>query len=1007
MNLRNRAFLECAAVLIAATAAGLAGCQSGSEQPIPGDGHDFISDNPQSANNSGGEEDGGTATGGEAAPSAGDDNSASDPERAISEADIIQIHENKLYALSQYGGLSIIDISVPDQLTLLGRYAGTGGTPFEMYFQDGVVYAMFNAWGEYVWDAANGTYEWAQSSHIEALDVDDPGNVVQLGSFNLPGAISDSRIVGDVLYAVTYENGYCWDCNNTPTTAITSLRVGNPASIAVADQLTFSESDPYGYGWKRSVSATAERMYVAGVEWDGNGEGHSTIQIVDISDPQGDLVLGASVEAAGQIENRWQMDEHEGVLRVISQPGIWWSDSVPAVQTFTVTSSQSIQPLGYLDLVLPMPETLRSVRFDGERGYAITAEQTDPLFTIDLSNPAQPVQMGELVMPGWVYHMEPRGNRIIALGFDNADPEGSLNVSLFDVSDMSNPTMIKRVGFGGDWANLAEDQDRIHKAFTILDDQGLILVPYAGWDYDSNGYCGSYQSGIQLVDFTQNSLTKRGIAESRGQARRAFLHGERLFAVSDDEVRTFDIDNRSAPQQTASKTLATISNQSVQVGDMVARLSADWWTSAARIELVPAATPDQAAAIGSVDLGSVTSSQGCYSYGLYNARLFANGQHVYLVWPNDMGDAARVLAVDVTNPQSPTLAGQTEVPLSPNDLWGYYGPIVTSGDVVVKAGNALVFRRTDAQPYYYGYDYPYGPMNPPGASTQEAWLEVVDLSNPGQPTHSATVALPEASGHTPLRVDGSTVLLSHWVPLPEDDTKARFYLDRVNLTVPGLPVVLQPVNVPGSLVSFDGSTGRLLTVDYQRLTQPTVSYEECYTTFGYDAIFEPIVPDSWTGPGICRSVKRSLKLAQIQGHLATLLDSHALEDGTSLSSAFVGEDRVFFPAQNQVWYDVAGPYWTGSKLFVVGGMNDGALAVEELSSEELGYASPVAVHGNTLLSTGWAPTGLWTLDASDLDNLAYEQKAELRGYVNHITVVGDKALCSLGSYGLETVDLAD
>src|SRR5690606_33223400 len=125
--------------------------------------------------------------------------------------------------------------------------------------------------------------------------------------------------------------------------------------------------------------------------------------------------------------------------------------------------------------------------------YAITAEQTDPLFTIDLSNPAQPQQMGELVMPGWVYHMEPRGDRILALGFDNTDPQGSLNVSLFDVSDMTQPTMIQRVAFGGDWAGLAEDQDRIHKAFTIIDQLGLIMVPYSGWSYTDDPYgCGSY-----------------------------------------------------------------------------------------------------------------------------------------------------------------------------------------------------------------------------------------------------------------------------------------------------------------------------------------------------------------------------------------------------------------------------------------------------------------------------------------------------------------------------------
>ena len=32
-------------------------------------------------------------------------------------------------------------------------------------------------------------------------------------------------------------------------------------------------------------------------------------------------------------------------------------------------------------------EDIRSVRFDGDRGYVVTFEKTDPLFTFDLSEP--------------------------------------------------------------------------------------------------------------------------------------------------------------------------------------------------------------------------------------------------------------------------------------------------------------------------------------------------------------------------------------------------------------------------------------------------------------------------------------------------------------------------------------------------------------------------------------------------------------------------------------------
>lgn len=113
----------------------------------------------------------------------------------------------------------------------------------------------------------------------------------------------------------------------------------------------------------------------------------------------------------------------------------------------------------------------------GPRAYAITYNQTDPLFVLDLSDPAYPEQRGELHMPGFMFHLEPHGDRLLGLGVDRNDAQGSLNVSLFDVSDPDDPIMLKRVAFatpriGEDYqilnSELSEDQDRIQKAFRVL-----------------------------------------------------------------------------------------------------------------------------------------------------------------------------------------------------------------------------------------------------------------------------------------------------------------------------------------------------------------------------------------------------------------------------------------------------------------------------------------------------------------------------------------------------------
>ena len=188
--------------------------------------------------------------------------------------------------------------------------------------------------------------------------------------------------------------------------------------------------------------------------------------------------------------------------------------------------------------------------------------------------------------------MEPRGDRVLGLGFDQGNADGALHVSLFDVSDLSNPQMLSRANFGGDWGSLAEDQDRIHKAFNIMEELGLILVPFGGYDYSDESGCGRYVSGVQLIDWANDQVLARGVALQKGQARRAIMHAERMLTVSEDSVQAFDITDRDAPTSMAELPLNMRINRTVRVGDSIARFRTDWWTGSVTLEVVPAATPD-------------------------------------------------------------------------------------------------------------------------------------------------------------------------------------------------------------------------------------------------------------------------------------------------------------------------------------------------------------------------------------------------------------------------------
>jgi uncharacterized secreted protein with C-terminal beta-propeller domain len=989
--------------------AGNAPGQGPDEPQKPGDPGYFESGNPNPGESSrdGNESGSGGAT---AAPGA-EDGATGDKgaERAIEEADIFKVEGDRLYALSRTGGVSVVDVARRDKLSLLGRYDAEA-TPFEMYVKDGVIIALYADWGRYV-EEGNGKYRWVTSSQVLALDARDPKNIKKLGDFRIPGYIQDSRVVGDVLYAVAHENGYCWDCTaNKQVTNVISLNVADPRQISKIDNLRIE--DPADYSWKRSIAVNTSRIYVAGPDYSwGEDADASSIQVIDISDPAGDLQLGTSVEVDGQIQSRWQMDEKDGVLRVISQPWQWQNQASPSVQTFQVHSSKELEPLATLPMVLPRPEQLQSVRFDGDRAYAITFERTDPLFVLDLSDPAAPKQVGELEMPGWLYHMQPMGDRLLGLGFEQGNEGGSLQVSLFNVADPTKPEMLSRVNFGGDWSYLGEDQDRIHKSFNIMKDQGLILVPYGSYSWgDEGGWsCGSSESGIQLIDWKDDTLKKRGVAPQRGYARRAFMHEERLFTVSEDAVQTFDITDRDAPKATAEMPLNVNVNKVVRVGDYLARFRTDWYSNDVSLEVVPENDPNAPIPLSHLDLKSALfQEEACGYWYFYQMPMFVDGTRItlvattgdYYVWNDEAQKSEQkpgrtvVSVIDLANPSRPVVLGKKELPFS-FETWGFYGygwgaaSLPNTGAAVVKYGNDVLIQRIK----YDHQDWRLPKMT--------SAYELVDVSDPKNIEHRGTVEGPSGRGTTRMLLDGGVALSTHWEPVAGDPDRVRFFLDRFDVKSGKL---LTRINVPGALVKPDPKSDHALFVDFDAHSS-TTDVDKCYQQYGgwYD----------WRDDSSARCywVTRQLRLAKISDSRASLLDSAALPTGGYSETIALSDSRVFLVNSSDygyAWSD--GGYSeteSTTRLIVIGSLAADSL---EMKTHELkltsGWSSAVEAQGTKLLlATSYYDSHLSVVDTADLSAPKVTDKGTLDGWINDLTVDGDRALCALGEEGVQVIEL--
>lgn len=928
---------------------------------------------------------GGSGTAGPSAPGSADDD-AGEVAREIAEADIIQLQGSTLYAMSRTGGLSIIDVSQPSALKLLGRYR-TSFTPFEMYVRDGVVYAMYSDWGEFVLEeGSQDKWVWKQTSALLALDASDPARITKISEFDLPGEISDSRLVGDVLYAVTYENGTCWDCAPTPNTNVVSIDVSQPSQPIKVDQLTFDDESPE-YGWgKRSITVTTERIYVAGPEYGHAQPENSTIQVVDISDPGGALVEGTQVRVRGQITSRWQMDEYDGALRVISQPWQWWGDSTPpVVETFTVESSQKITPLAKLSMVLPMREQLRSVRFDGPRGYAVTAVQTDPLFTIDLSDPAAPKQLGELEMPGFLYHMEPRGDRLLALGYEQGNPEGSITVSLFDVSDFAKPTMLQRVNFGGTWGYLPEDQDRIHKVFKIDPENELILVPFAGYQETQGNDCSQSLNGVQLVDYVGDDLQLRGMTSSLGQARRAFIANDRLFTVADQEVAAYDIADRDAPRPLSAVPLALNVSLTLPTADKLVRLRRDWYSMDMRLEVVPLTTPDALIASTTFNLTDYLRAEhglgNCAYWFPTDEPLLTVGENVWAMI-NDYGEwsekgyaESRTLLVGFS-PATGEVTGSISLPF----VAGYWGWSDTSR--VVRGDVVMLLQQ--------GWDDNGGKRN----------LAAVDLGDPKQPRLAYSLELPTDRYYdsTGLLESGDEVITSYAESVAGKEGVVRHFALRLDVSKPLAPRLIGTYNVPGYVVDYDAATQTAITFDHQPEDIEGTSWDECRRK----------APNGWfdSVAGRCRSYSATLHRTSLAGGRVRVLDSWR-DDQLAWSTPRRGDGRLFFTQGGYYGGVVDGPgyyyglySWATQQVTVV---DTATLAHGAVSSPGVWNVLP---NGKSLILAPSAGQPLSVIDGTDATQpVVRAGDEEALGYTSHMAVRGSSVFLSQGDGGVQRMTL--
>ena len=104
-------------------------------------------------------------------------------------------------------------------------------------------------------------------------------------------------------------------------------------------------------------------------------------------------------------------------------------------------------------------------------------------------------------------------------------------------------------------------------------DAGYVVLPFSGWD----AAAGDYDNGVQLIEYSPSKLETAGAAYTKGWVERGIFVNNRIVSLTDLALAVVDYSNPLAPQVTAELTLARNVVAAQPEGSTIAEVSSDWW----------------------------------------------------------------------------------------------------------------------------------------------------------------------------------------------------------------------------------------------------------------------------------------------------------------------------------------------------------------------------------------------------------------------------------------------
>lgn len=474
----------------------------------------------------------------------------------VDEADILKTDGEYLYYVNQND--EVLIYSAEEGQTK--KVAEIGNDQAEHYFYD--LYLKEN-----LLVTVGVVYENGErSSAVVTYDISDRSSPEKVGEFRQSGEIVSSRMGGNYVYLVTSEyadsrrHSVPWvtqdgvfrkmelsDLCSVPEPKSPSYIILSSVDITSGERVQCKSKAIFGAS--EDIYCNNENLYMAASEYNEN-TGSTDTRIVRASLDGAKIGFEATGTVNGTILGQFSMDEKDGCFRVATTSR---REGMEVNNLYTLDAD--LKEMGRLT-GFARNESIRAVRYIGEKAYVITFRQVDPLFVIDLSDPMHPAIEGEVEIDGFSSLLVPvEGDRLLGIGYLTKDNgyggvyKDGLKLALFDVSDPAHLVVLDSREFSG----ISSPAQATHLALTVNEKDGYFAIPYTcdssdeavwiaedqvaaaegedGAIPEDSGTGDTLNSGILVFDVNEGIEVLDAHALSRSSLQRGAYIGDWIYAL--------------------------------------------------------------------------------------------------------------------------------------------------------------------------------------------------------------------------------------------------------------------------------------------------------------------------------------------------------------------------------------------------------------------------------------------------------------------------------------------